>query len=92
MTARLEVAALATELAAGDGAARIYVVEAEGEVEDDPNVTDKKLPGNPTRSYRARALRVLGEVTGFAATPEARLAEMRAYVARTRAEGIVPIE
>lgn len=92
LTARLEIAVLAAELAVGDGPARVYVVEPEGTVEDDPNVTDKKLPGNPTRSYRARVLRVLGEVTGFAETPAPRLAEMRAFVARTRAEGIEPIE
>jgi rifampin ADP-ribosylating transferase len=56
MTARLEIAVLAAELAEGDGASRVYVVEPEGEVEDDPNVTDKKFPGNPTRSYRARVV------------------------------------
>ena len=93
MTARLEIAVLAAELAGGDGSALVYVVEPEGEVEDDPNVTDKKFPGNPTRSYRTQgALRVLGEVTGWAPTEAARLAEMRAFVARTRAEGIEPIE
>lgn len=92
MTARLEIAVLAAELAEGDGAARVYVVEPEGVVEDDPNVTDKKFPGNPTRSYRTQGLRVLGEVSGFAPTPDTRLAEMRAFVARTRAEGIEPIE
>ena len=92
MTARLEIAVLAAELAAGDSVARVYVVEPEGEVEDDPNVTDKKFPGNPTRSYRAQALRVMGEVTGFAATEAGRLAEMRVFVARTRTEGIEPIE
>ena len=58
-----------------------------------PNVTDKKFPGNPTRSYRTKgALRVLGEVTGWSPTEAGRLAEMRAFVARTRAEGIEPIE
>jgi hypothetical protein len=93
MTARLEIAILAAELAAGDGRPRVYVVEPEGAFEDDPNVTDKKFPGNPTRSYRTKAaLRVLGEVTGWASTEAARLAEMRAFVARTRAEGIEPIE
>jgi rifampin ADP-ribosylating transferase len=93
MTARLEIAVLTAELAAEDGGARVYVVEPEGEVEDDPNVTDKRFPGNPTRSYRTRgALRVLGEVTGWPPTETARLAEMRAFVARTRTEGIEPIE
>lgn len=93
VTARLEIAVLAAELAAGDGSARVYVVEPEAEVEDDPNVTDKKFPGNPTRSYRsAGPLRVLGEVTAWEPTPAARLAEMRAFVQWTRDEGIEAIE
>ena len=59
-------AGLAAELAAGDGAPRVYAVEPTGAFEDDPNVTDKKFPGNPTRSYRSSApLRVVGEVTDW---------------------------
>ena len=51
------------ELAMGDGPGRIYLVEPTGAFENDPNLTDKKFPGNPTRSYRTRQpLRVLGEV------------------------------
>ncbi|MDP3195119.1 NAD(+)--rifampin ADP-ribosyltransferase [Tabrizicola sp.] len=93
MTARLEIAVLAAELAAEGGEARVYVVAPEAAFEDDPNVTDKKFPGNPTRSYRTKApLRVLGEVTGWARTPTERLAALRAFSARTRAEGIEPIE
>ncbi|WP_103257976.1 NAD(+)--rifampin ADP-ribosyltransferase [Tabrizicola aquatica] len=93
MTARLEIAVLAAELAADGAGARVYVVEPEAEVEDDPNVTDKKFPGNPTRSYRTRgALRVLGEVTGWTPTEAGRLADLRAFAARTRAEGIEPID
>ena len=93
VTARLEIAVLAAELAAGDGMPRVYVVEPEATVEDDPNVTDKKFSGNPTRSYRsAGPLRVIGEVTGWEPTPAQRLAEMRAFVQRTRDEGIEPIE
>lgn len=93
MTARLEIAVLAAEFAAEAGEARVYVVEPEAEVEDDPNVTDRKFPGNPTRSYRTKgALRVLGEVTGWAPTPAARLADLRAFAARTRREGIEPID
>jgi hypothetical protein len=57
-------AEIAAELAHGDPAPRVYCVEPTGPFENDPNVTDKKFPGNPTRSYRSRApLRVLGEVT-----------------------------
>jgi hypothetical protein len=85
-TALVAGAGLAAELAAGDGAPRVYVVEPTGEFEDDPNVTDKKFPGNPTRSFRSSApLRVVGEVTDWTPlTPEAlqawreRLAALRA--------------
>jgi hypothetical protein len=93
VTARLEIAVLAAELAVGDSAARVYVVEPEAGVEDDPNVTDRKFPGNPTQSYRsAGPLRVLGEVTGWEPTAVERLAEMRALVQRTRDEGIEAIK
>jgi hypothetical protein len=66
-------AEIAAELAQGDRAPRVYRVEPTGPFENDPNVTDKKFPGNPTRSYRSRApLRVLGEVTEWTRlTPEA---------------------
>ena len=79
-------AGLAAELAPGDGAPRVYAVEPTGAFENDPNVTDRKFPGNPTRSYRSSApLRVVGEVAGWTRlTPEAlqvwkdRLAALRA--------------
>ncbi|WP_405444673.1 NAD(+)--rifampin ADP-ribosyltransferase [Streptomyces achromogenes] len=85
-TALRDGAGLAAELAAGDGAPRVYVVEPTGEFENDPNVTDRKFPGNPTRSYRSREpLRIVGEVTDWTRlTPEAlqmwreRLAAIRA--------------
>lgn len=72
-TALKDGAGLAAELAAGDGEPRVYAVEPTGEFENDPNVTDKKFPGNPTRSYRSRdPLRVVGEVTDWPRlTPEA---------------------
>ncbi|MFI0240212.1 NAD(+)--rifampin ADP-ribosyltransferase [Streptomyces sp. NPDC016845] len=72
-TALRDGAGLAAELAVGDAAPRVYVVEPTGEFENDPNVTDKKFPGNPTRSYRSRdALRIVGEVTDWTRqTPEA---------------------
>lgn len=85
-TARVEGAGLAAELAAGESEPRVYVVEPTGDFEDDPNVTDKKFPGNPTRSYRSTApLRVLDEVADWTRlAPEAlhawrdRLAELAA--------------
>ncbi|GGW71329.1 MULTISPECIES: NAD(+)--rifampin ADP-ribosyltransferase [Streptomyces] len=72
-TALRDGAGLAAELAAGDRAPRVYVVAPTGEFENDPNVTDKKFPGNPTRSYRSREpLRIVGEVTDWTRqTPEA---------------------
>jgi Rifampin ADP-ribosyl transferase len=87
-TALPDGAGLAAELAAGDGAPRVYAVEPTGPFEDDPNVTDKKFPGNPTRSYRSSApLRVVGEITDWTRqTPQAlqawreRLAALRADV------------
>jgi rifampin ADP-ribosylating transferase len=72
-TALVDGAGLAAELAAGEGAPRVYVVEPTGAFENDPNVTDKKFPGNPTRSYRStEPLQVVGEVTDWTRlTPEA---------------------
>ena len=72
-TALRDGAGLAAELAAGEQEPRVYVVEPTGAFENDPNVTDKKFPGNPTRSYRStEALRVIGEVTDWTRlTPEA---------------------
>src|SRR6478609_8121855 len=65
-TALPDGAGLAAELAPGDAAPRVYLVDPTGEFEDDPNVTDKKFPGNPTRSYRSSApLRIIGEITGW---------------------------
>lgn len=73
-TALRDGAGLAAELAAGDGEPRVYAVEPTGAFEDDPNVTDKKFPGNPTRSFRSSApLKVIGEVTDWTRlTPQAR--------------------
>jgi len=59
-------AGLAAALAKGEGRQRVYVVEPTGSFENDPNVTDKRFPGNPTRSYRSREpLRIVGEVTDW---------------------------
>ena len=65
-TALANGAGLAAALASGEGAERVYLVEPTGSFENDPNVTDKKFPGNPTRSYRSRSpLRILGEATDW---------------------------
>jgi rifampin ADP-ribosylating transferase len=86
-TATIVGAGLAAELAAGDGVPRVYLVEPTGDVEDDPNVTDKRFPGNPTRSYRSRdPIRVLDVVTDWPRlTPEA-LQEWRDRVAAILAD------
>lgn len=65
-TALPDIAGLAAALAPGDGEGRVYIVEPTGTFENDPNVTDKKFPGNPTRSYRTRApLRIIGETVDW---------------------------
>ena len=87
-SAELESAVWGCELAAGKGRERIYIVEPTGDWFGDPNLTDKKFPGNPTRSYRSRApLRIVGEVKGWTAHPPELLAAMKANVARLEAEG-----
>ncbi|WP_369417922.1 NAD(+)--rifampin ADP-ribosyltransferase [Flavobacterium dauae] len=71
-TALVNGAGLAAELAKGENESRVYIVEPTGNFENDPNVTDKKFPGNPTRSYRSTdPLKVIGEVTDWVRqTPE----------------------
>lgn len=65
-TAMVNGAGLAAALAKGDGQERVYIVEPTGIFENDPNVTNKKFPGNPTRSYRTQApLKIVGEVTNW---------------------------
>ena len=65
-TALVNVAGLAAELSPGEGLPRVYRVEPTGSFENDPNVTDKKFPGNPTRSYRSKQpLKIAGEVTDW---------------------------
>jgi hypothetical protein len=75
------------ELAAGDGPGRIYIVEPTGPIEDDPDLTDKRFPGNPTRSYRSRLpLRVIGEVVDWVAHSEEEIATMKRALDRHRNE------
>ena len=84
----LDAAIWGCELARGEGRERIYIVEPTGAFEDDPNLTDKRFPGNPTQSYRSREpLRVVGEVETWEPHPPERLAEMKAALARMAAEG-----
>jgi hypothetical protein len=86
-------AELATALAGSDERGHIYVVEPLGPFEDDPNVTDKKFPGNPTRSYRTHhALRVVGEVDDWEGHPPEALQAMLDSLARLREQGLDVIE
>lgn len=92
-TATLDAATWGAELARGDGPGRIYVVEPTGPIEDDPNLTDKKYPGNPTQSYRSRApLRVTGEVTAWQGHPADALQAMRDGIARLAQSGVEPLD
>ncbi|WP_433676986.1 NAD(+)--rifampin ADP-ribosyltransferase [Microbacterium gorillae] len=87
-TALKDGAGLAAELAAGEGLPRVYLVEPTGEFENDPNVTDKKFPGNPTRSYRSAApLRVLAEVDDWTRLAPEVLRDWRDRIAAVNANG-----
>lgn len=93
LTATLDAAIWGAELAAGDARERIYTVEPTGPIEDDPNLTDKRFPGNPTRSYRSgSALRVLGEVAAWTGHAPEQLRAMRDHLERLRQQGIEAIE
>jgi rifampin ADP-ribosylating transferase len=93
LTGTLDAAVWGAELALGEGPGRIYMVEPTGPIVDDPNLTDKKFPGNPTKSYRSREpLRVTGEVTDWQGhSPEA-LKAMRDGLERLERQGVEPID
>ena len=88
VTQTLDAATWGAELAAGEGPGRIYIVEPTGELEDDPNVTDKRFPGNPTRSFRTKdPVRVVGEITDWAGHPAEQLRTMREHLAQLAGDG-----
>jgi rifampin ADP-ribosylating transferase len=91
-TATLDAATWGAELAAGDGRGRIYLVEPTGEFEDDPNVTDKRYPGNPTQSFRSREpLRVVGEIVDWVGHSPDKLQAMRDGLRAMQERGEVEI-
>lgn len=93
LTATLDAATWGAELALGEGRGRIYLVEPTGPVEDDPNLTDKRYPGNPTKSYRSREpLRVTGEVTDWQGHAPGELKAMKDNLERLRQLGIEATE
>ena len=86
-TALANGAGLAGALAKGDGPERVYIVEPTGSFESDPNVTDKKFPGNPTRSYRSQApLKIVGEVTDWVRQTPEELQKWREKLAGSKEE------
>ena len=92
-TATLDAAVWGAELSSGEGPGRIYVVEPTGVFEDDPNLTDRKFPGNPTQSFRTREpLRVVRELVGWAGHPPEKLEAMRAAVDESQWRGTAQIE
>lgn len=89
LTATLDAAIWGAELASGEGRERIYLVEPTGVIEDDPDLTDKKFPGNPTLSYRSvHPFRVVGEVTIWQSHPPAQVRAMKDNLERLKEQGI----
>ena len=89
LAATLEAAVWGAELAAGEGNGRIYIVEPTGPIEDDPNLTDKKFPGNPTKSFRSREpFRVVGEVADWQGHSPDRLKQMHEHLTDLERRGI----
>lgn len=92
VTATLDAATWGAELAVGPGRSRIYIVEPTGALEDDPNVTDKKFPGNPTRSYRTREpVKVVGELVNWAGHSPDQLQAMQEGLADLERRGLAVI-
>lgn len=89
LTATLDAAIWGAELATGDGPGRIYLVEATGDLEDDPDLTDKKFPGNPTKSFRSvHPFRVVGEVGTWQGHASEQVQMMKDHLERLKEQGI----
>ncbi|GAB3643227.1 NAD(+)--rifampin ADP-ribosyltransferase [Spirosoma arcticum] len=89
LTATLDAAIWGAELAFGERRERIYLVEPSGPIEDDPDLTDKKFPGNPTKSYRStHPFRVVGEVTNWQGHPTEQVKVMKERLERLKEQGI----
>jgi Rifampin ADP-ribosyl transferase len=89
LSATLDAAIWGAELAQGAGRGRIYLVEPTGELEDDPDLTDKKFPGNPTKSYRStQPFRVVGEVTVWQGHPPEGVKAMKEHLERLKDQGV----
>ncbi len=93
LTATLNAAVWGAELATGEGPGRIYVVEPTGKIENDPNLTDKKFPGNPTKSYRSKdPLHVTGEILDWEGHTPEELNAMKEHLDQLKQLGIEAIE
>jgi rifampin ADP-ribosylating transferase len=93
LTATLDAAIWGAELALGEGRGRIYLVEPTGPIEDDPNLTDKRFPGNPTKSYRSKhPFKVVGEVTIWQGHSPEQLKAMKDGLEKLKEQGIEAIE
>ena len=89
LSATLDAAICGAELAIGEGPERIYLVEPTGKIEDDPDLTDKKFSGNPTKSYRStQPFRVVGEVTVWQGDQPEQLRIMKDHLAKLNEQGI----
>lgn len=89
LTATLDAAIWGAELAHGEDRERIYLVEPTGPIEDDPDLTDKKFPGNPTKSYRSiHPFRVVGEVASWQGHQEVQVQAMKEALAKLKEQGI----
>lgn len=89
LTSTLDAAVWGAELSAGEGQERIYLVEPTGEIEDDPDLTDKKFPGNPTKSYRStQPFRVVGEVSIWQGHSAEQVKVMKDALERLNEQGI----
>jgi rifampin ADP-ribosylating transferase len=93
LSATVNAAIWGAELAVGAGRGRIYIVEPTGPLEDDPNLTNKRFPGNPTKSYRSRnAFRVIGEVTHWEGHSPDQLKEMHDHLESLKQLAVEAIE
>ena len=89
LSATLDAAIWGAELAIGAGRERIYLVEPTGAIEDDPDLTDKKFPGNPTKSYRStEALKIVGEVLDWTGHPAKQVKTMKDALEKLKEQGI----
>lgn len=88
----MDAAIWGAELAMGDGPERIYLVEPTGAIEDDPDLTDRKFPGNPTQSYRSsEPFRVIGEVTVWQGHPADQVNDMKNALKKLKDQGITSL-